>query len=56
MIIDGKVYRDDEHPEWCLCPACVAVDPHKIAFMDAYENTFGPNGENDTLVVKDADI
>jgi len=40
MIIDGKVYRDQEHQKWCLCPTCVAKDVMKKSFAETYRETF----------------
>lgn len=48
MIINGKVYRDEKHPKWCLCPECVTKDAMKQSFVESYQNTFGKEPEDAT--------
>lgn len=54
MIIDGRVYREDPHPKWCLCDECVTKDVLKKSFVESYENTFGKRPESATEDEMDA--
>jgi hypothetical protein len=53
MIIEGQVYRDNPHPQWCFCEECLKADINKRHFADAFENTFGELPTVDTEDIED---